>query len=53
MHTAGFVHRDLKLENVFLDAAGAARLGDFGLALSLHEVRPYLALHTSLCQTAL
>jgi class 3 adenylate cyclase len=31
-HARGIVHRDLKPANVWLDASGAARLGDFGLA---------------------
>jgi len=30
MHAAGYVHADVKGSNVFLDAAGAAFLGDFG-----------------------
>jgi tetratricopeptide (TPR) repeat protein len=31
LHARGLVHRDLKCANVFLDAAGRARLGDLGL----------------------
>ncbi len=30
-HAMGLVHRDIKPSNVFLDAAGAPKIGDFGL----------------------
>ena len=32
MHTQGVVHRDLKLENILLDAADECKVCDFGLA---------------------
>lgn len=31
-HDDGVLHRDIKLENLFLDVTGAVRLGDFGIA---------------------
>ncbi|GBF97716.1 serine threonine kinase [Raphidocelis subcapitata] len=37
MHAAGVVHRDVKLENVLLDASGAPLLGDFDLAVFAHN----------------
>ena len=38
-HARGIVHRDLKPANVWLDDAGTARLGDFGLATTEGRAR--------------
>lgn len=38
-HRLQIVHRDLKPANIWLDADGAARLGDFGLAANMEQSR--------------
>ncbi|MEJ7599761.1 MAG: serine/threonine-protein kinase [Kofleriaceae bacterium] len=32
-HAAGVIHRDIKPDNIFIDDAGAVRVGDFGVAM--------------------
>ena len=38
-HGRSIIHRDLKLGNVWLTVDGVAKIGDFGLAVSLDRSR--------------
>jgi non-specific serine/threonine protein kinase len=38
-HAHGVVHRDVKPDNVWLDARGSAALGDFGIAYEIDDAR--------------
>lgn len=37
LHELNVIHRDIKLENIFLDSNGRVRLGDFGLTMSQRQ----------------
>jgi len=39
-HQCSVVHRDLKLENIFLDHKHDVKIGDFGLSATMHHGQP-------------
>jgi hypothetical protein len=39
LHGAGFIHRDVKPENIFLPSAGGVKLGDYSICFPLDRTR--------------
>lgn len=39
IHQSGFLHRDIKPENIFINSHNQAKIGDFGLAISIADAR--------------
>ena len=41
VHSMGYVHRDVKPENMLMDTKGHLKLADFGTCVKLDDVRIY------------
>jgi DNA-binding response OmpR family regulator len=53
VHALGWVHRDVKPENILLDSRGAVRIGDFGLVFPMEVDRTRLTMDGGLVGTLL